>query len=416
MKIGHLSLLVLAQLSKRNFNAAGDMFERLLNVPGWLNLGGLESLQERIKSNPNQVELSRAYLDFLLHTSDVSFTHIKLIAKVLELGAQLGEEDRTYERVAAVAGKDTLPPPRFSNSDLLRQFTHLGPKNLRLLAQIKYRGCDSIGRGELVRASLTVASRFDLMFGLLDRLHANSKYPEMPRTDWVREVTQAFALDHVLSDSRALALIASTPGKHLAEVESKQEATIDMDALRRGFPPPQDSKGTLVAIFHGGFLNLNWQAFVAGARNGLIFSLSSGPRIISVEQNPAAALYLGVRAIEDGRSILMAADARVGKRASTITVLNIPVPIADGAPFIAYETGCDTVWLSVERIEERFVPIFVPGPTPRSGEKFNAFRERWFSFYADQLNRTLTGDPRNIALRLQWARLLAATLDRQQMV
>jgi hypothetical protein len=154
---------------------------------------------------------------------------------------------------------------------------------------------------------------------------------------------------------------------------------------------------------------------VSGARNGLIFGATSGGKFISVS-DPNAALYLGLKAIEDGRPILIAADARVGKYKSAIKVLNVDVPMADGAPFIAYETHCDTIWLSVERFEQKFIPIFVPGPVRRPGETFDSFRERWFSFYSDQVNRILTGDPYSLALRAQWARLFAENLDPNQIV
>jgi hypothetical protein len=147
----------------------------------------------------------------------------------------------------------------------------------------------------------------------------------------------------------------------------------------------------------------------------MIFATASGRRFISVK-DPNAALFVGVRAIQDGNPILIAADARAGTYKSSIRVLGIDVPMADGAPFIAYETGCDTIWLSVERFEQKFVPTFVPGPARRTGEKFDAFRERWFSFYTDQVNRILTGDPRSLALRAQWARLFAKDLDPDQMI
>ena len=92
------------------------------------------------------------------------------------------------------------------------------------------------------------------------------------------------------------------------------------------------------------------------------------------------------------------------------------MPVADGAPFIAYETGCETFWLGVERRRDGFAPNFVQGPSRRAGERFAQFRERWFSFYGGQIQRTLTGDPANLTLRPQWAKLFSGSIDPRQIV
>lgn len=51
-------------------------------------------------------------------------------------------------------------------------------------------------------------------------------------------------------------------------------------------------------------------------------------------------------------------------------------------------------------------PNILIGPTREEGEGYRDFSERWFKFYAERLEETLTGDPRNISLRPFWVSIL----------
>jgi hypothetical protein len=103
---------------------------------------------------------------------------------------------------------------------------------------------------------------------------------------------------------------------------------------------------------------------------------------------------------------LIASDAKVGTSFSPINVLGINSDVGDGAAFLAYETACNTAWCMTVLEEGRFVARFVPAPRRNASEKYTEFRRRFLDFYAQQIERVLTGPPENLAVKNRWITLL----------
>jgi hypothetical protein len=106
----------------------------------------------------------------------------------------------------------------------------------------------------------------------------------------------------------------------------------------------------------------------------------------------------------------------LGTRDSPLQVLGEELRISQGAPFVAYETGCKTFWISVRRSGERFIPAVEAGPARLDQETYGAFKARWLEFYGNCVDGLLRGDPDNLALRPQWVRWLDGSLDRKDVL
>lgn len=415
VRLGPLQTQLLTSLREQDLDGAGACFERLVGVPGWVDQG-FNLLRRLIKAEAEPQRIEMSLLAMLLQTSDLSFKYIKFISTIIALSAKTDQENAIYEKLSALVENESAPPPRSSNMDFILHISRFDPKHGRLLAKLKYKGAHPFDSDDILGIAGDIVDRFDLPPSLEERLHAAALSSQSPRQEWAAQVKQAFAIDTVLADRPALFNLF----RNDADASRKMRLTaandlLDQDEIMRGFKYLNPALGTLVTGFHGGFVNLTSNVFFMGTKNGLMMARIAGPNLIS-NQDPKAALFQGVRSILDGQSIFVAADARAGKYKSTIRILDVDVPVADGAPFIAYETNCETVWLGVERSRHGFTPVFAQGPSRREGERFVAFRERWLSFYAYQIHRVLTGDPRNLTLRMQWATLFSKRLDPNQIV
>ena len=148
--------------------------------------------------------------------------------------------------------------------------------------------------------------------------------------------------------------------------------------------------------------------------------LHSGRRGIAVGKgsNVHASSFKAVKVLQGKKMLLMVPDAgaRKSKQTSEAKVLGIPITFADGAPTFAFESACATGWYTMAREGDRFVPVVEPGPSREPKEPFKTFKDRWWEFYAAQVEKLFTGDPRNITLWFFWPRLFrsatsAAPLD-----
>ena len=137
--------------------------------------------------------------------------------------------------------------------------------------------------------------------------------------------------------------------------------------------------------------------------------------MISVKTGAHLAAFKAIKILRDRKMLLMVPDARGRvkqggfKESSEVEILGRPRQFADGAPTIAFESGCATGWYMVIREGDRFVPVYEPGPSREAKESFTTFKERWWAFYAAQVEKLFTGDPRNISLFHFWPRLFGST-------
>jgi hypothetical protein len=178
-----------------------------------------------------------------------------------------------------------------------------------------------------------------------------------------------------------------------------KERLIDEQSIRDYFDQLTSASGILLLTFHGGLITLRRKLFGTFER-GLTFGLEAA-------KDPSGKLFVAMRAIEDGQAVLIAPDGPFGKRSGTLNVLGMTTPAGEGGAFLAYATSCKTAWYSVEWEDRRLVPKLESGPRRQADESYSDFKNRLFSFCSEKIEASLTGDPRNIALRGgQWKRLV----------
>jgi hypothetical protein len=154
---------------------------------------------------------------------------------------------------------------------------------------------------------------------------------------------------------------------------------------------------------HMGFAKLR-NYFISRYIQNSIFMGSgpAGPRYISISNDNRAALFAGLNALRKGFPIVIAPDGNAGSDKDHISVLGKRIPVGAGAAFLAYETNCKVMWLDLHRVNSRFVPVAVAGPTRRKSENFAKFRSRFHRFYGNRLSDFLSGDPQNLNVARSW--------------
>jgi hypothetical protein len=400
----------LFHMKKNEPQRAAAILSRLAADSDWLALGAFRPL---FRSAQRHVDV---FLDALLADEQTTFGHLSLAAKALETGWKAGRLPEVRARIAALAASGRLPPTRFGISDLLGLHRAGGAPVFVDLARLKYSGATlPIRLDETVPLAARLSSRLTLTTALLERLYSNSRFRELGREEWERRLRTAFCVDHITSDAGQL-IPHFTQKKIPLEGNRSLDVLIDLDAAKAAFAQLKSSQGALFVLLHGGFTGLVISTF-RRMKNGVIVGRGAAgrpatPNYIGTDTDPRTALFQMMRAIEDGKSVLVAPDALIGTMASSMQVLGSNVPMADGTPFIAFESGCETVWISMQRKGDFFTPNLVPGPVRSGGEGFKSFKQRRLDFYAGEVEGLLRGDPINLAVRPgRWAMFLNAPIE-----
>ena len=110
--------------------------------------------------------------------------------------------------------------------------------------------------------------------------------------------------------------------------------------------------------------------------------------------------FRALKSLMQKEAVLIAPDGPyLGDSArAEIRVFGFPARVSMTAAFLAFEAKSDTGWCNLVRENGRFVPVYVPGPRPDAGEPFEPFKDRWLSFYATQIERVLSSDPKNLTV------------------
>jgi hypothetical protein len=363
------------------------------------------SLERHI--NYLQLQLTRSghanlLLDWLVSADPKVFSRLFLIAKVLELGRKTGSETRAAAIVSRVSLNRRLAL-RWGSEDRISRFGNLGKQATERLCALKYRNVSLKRPQDLLVAADRLSNRVTINRPLLDFLYSVRKNEPASQDQWEKDVRTACCIDHIIADMPQPSSIRSDwidDYDDLIEERARDEVESHI----------RSSPGILLVTFHGGFFSLLRQLYAATVPGGLTFGIqdSTSSRQISAKADPGAALFLALRAMQDGKTIIMAPDAKWGALGSTVNVAGKKIPMADGAAFLAYESGRETAWYGIELRGQSFVPVLVPAPRPNENEKYAAFKQRWLEFYGRQIEATLTGDPKNISLRARWISELTA--------
>ncbi len=228
---------------------------------------------------------------------------------------------------------------------------------------------------------------------VLEYLHARALAPSSPREIWIRQAMVASSMEYLLED-----FFSGRSPWRLRDM-------FDAASVLRAAEAMRSPRGVLALTFHGGFLGLVRHFPAEFVDGSLVIDAETRPKYRSVgANNPGAALLAALHALQEGRSVCIAPDGSAGRRAASIRVLGADCPVADGAAFLAHETGCDTVWYAIRREGRAFVPVVEPGPSRTRGETLPEFRARLMAFYSGKIAEHFTGDPQNLVLLNGWSR------------
>jgi hypothetical protein len=389
-----LTKLFLVHLTRNEPQRAAATLRRLVSESNLLDGRAFRPL---FRSAERHVDV---FLDALLADEQTTFSCLSLAAKALELGRRVGRLPAVRARIAALAAAGTLPAARFGGTEFLWSYMAAHARVIRDVARLKYSGLTlPIRLEETVPLATQLSPNLSLPATLRDRLYQNTRFTGFGREEWEKRLRTAFCVDHITTDSPLLHF-------HFAGENSSGrdggslDALIDLDAAEAFFSQFKSSQGILFVFVHGGFTRIVISAFRRIKRDDgvVVRRRAPGPNLIATSSDSRTALFQVMRAIQDGKSVLVAPDAQIGTMGSSMRILGSEVPMADGTPFVAYESGCETVWISMQCTGKRFRPNLVPGPARGDGEGFKSFKRRWLDFYAEQLEELLTGDPINLSL------------------
>jgi hypothetical protein len=227
-----------------------------------------------------------------------------------------------------------------------------------------------------------IADRMRIGRRILDRLYARSGWRSLSRSAWEAEVKCGNAIDMLLRN-----IIIRSP-------TLKFESLVDREATDEAFSRLAPQKGTLLMTFHGTFVPITRRLFQS--------KTTTLARQDVVAEGGRSALFGAFRTLQDGNNLLMAPDGPFGRKSECSSVFDRPIALGEGAAFLAYSTNCNTAWYAAVIGERGFKADIELGPTRDTGEKFDDYRDRLYRFYAAQIQKVFSGDPRNLVLRQKW--------------
>lgn len=175
-------------------------------------------------------------------------------------------------------------------------------------------------------------------------------------------------------------------------------------------------RGTLVLAYHCGFRQLFVEFFRSFAQDALVIHDRTGDAsgengAVSAAADPRAALFTAYRRLRAGGQVYLAPDGPNANRGRTIRVLDVDLPVAEGAAFLASQLRARVVWLCVRRDGDRFLPVIVEGPVREKQEREDDYEKRFWQFYACCIEHHLSGMPGDIAIGGRWLSILKTSFD-----
>jgi Flp pilus assembly protein TadD len=404
---GLLTGLVVALDGSDQFLGDNELAAALVNSPDAFRkyLPRLEKIFSRHHWLDNLVDLIWRHRALVMDRVSVVGTFMRMCAKSSRreaLTAQLREWLLS----------DLTPPLRFSEADIIGNIPGLSEEQLSVIYCAKYRALMRSPASSLLDLVDEFAGMVEITPPLSNFLFRKRRDTKVEQTQWLHDMQTAIALDHFLVDTcRVLPFarrshVSLKPYFECLFGLAAIEKCVDMAQAKRFFEDLRSPRGQLLFFFHGGFAMHLTVLFARLVPDHLIFHLYDNGSPHSIASGKLTAAFQAVKAIQQQRMVLIPADGSAFNSSSTeITVLGTPVHISSGAALIAYEASCDTGWYTVVREGDRFVPVYKAGPSRQTGERFAEYKDRWMRFFAAEIEQVLTGNAKNLAIRLGWSRL-----------
>lgn len=296
------------------------------------------------------------------------------------------------------------PDFKFSGSGNFSHFGELLREQKRDFADAKYRRWADFESQNFFQAVRGFSKFATVSSWITDFLFEHRSDKAATLQQWTRGLRSAETWKHILADADTLArLVGSRESPvHYPRLPELPDL-VDVELAESLFAGLDLSRGLLLCTIHHAYLRLARECATLCMPEHHMLTRGPGEKNISTKDDGALSVFKAIKILRDRKMLLMVPDARAGlllgeKEASQVTILGRPRLFADGAPTIAFESGCATGWYMMVRERDRFVPVYEPGPSRKAKESFASFKERWWAFYAGQIENLLTGDPRNIAL------------------
>jgi hypothetical protein len=398
-----LALSIAEHVRRNKFELAQECFVLLTKTPEVLEK--YLTFLRRHFAAASQLEV---LFDWFMIADPRFLNRIGLIGQAAGIGVAIGRHAQVLELMKNIAQSTSAKDIHFGSSDFLWRFMGLGKELVVELIYLKYRGLPLKSGGryliiegrDLLMHSQAISDRIDLDQRVLDQLYSNRRNRSMQRLEWEGIVRNTCCLDHFIGDG----------------LVEQLDGIIDQKANEVAFKQVMGSKGMLLVTFHGCFLTVARHLYSRAIKGGLILGLGGADsRVIPARGKHRMALFQALRAVEDGNVVLMAPDGTLGIEGSSsfMQVAGVTIPLANGAPFIAYETGCNSSWFTVMRKAECMIPIVEAAPKRAENENYEDFCQRWSSFYGQKIDSVLTGDPENLTLRARWSMFNFGSATRQ---
>jgi hypothetical protein len=238
-----------------------------------------------------------------------------------------------------------------------------------------------------------IATHIDVEAPVLDFLWGHSRWQFLPRSQWENEIRRSLAIDQVLSTYFRSMRFGRADFRRFIDPAAVQK-------LKETVVSDPSGRGTLLLTFHGTFPTIARMLFSQLFPDGVQLAART------VGGDPRSAMFNALRALQEGRPVLLSPDGAKGKLSAKLSFLGKTRAAGSGAAYLAHASRCRTAWYVVCRDGERFFPVVDAGPSPAEGESFNAFASRLFDFCSARIETILTGDPQNLMLREPWRRSL----------
>jgi hypothetical protein len=271
------------------------------------------------------------------------------------------------------------------------------PEAMRILAELKYGPAIADPERDLPSLAYRGAERLKIRPELSDNLFANSRLA-LPRPYWNGRLKLAFALEHLIADRRFIEVTLD-----------RIRSCVAMDRWANVVNSIKATPRAVCITFHGAQIAA-LRALYAQQNGWITLQANDArrPDLIGASGDSGTALFSLFREVQNGKPVLIAPDARFGKRLQPFTILGTQFSAGEGAAFTAYHARADLSWLHMELQGEHLVPVCVQGPPVGDGENYESYKERWNEFYAAQIEQIVTGKPDGIALRQPWIRVLSS--------
>jgi hypothetical protein len=340
---------------------------------------------------------------------DALFKDVRTVASFARLAGETEFAEEYFAKLGNWTPPSVAERPTFTYPDCLSAYVNLDDRVLIALFRLKYGAWDPTFSGDVLQNAARQVDSLHVAAETAEFYYRRASQTGMEFPAWLREFKTAQTLHHAFSDALVVRRLLRNADSRLRIMianfgrMANFREYVDLEEARRIFLGADRSRGLLVSTFHGGFLSMSNALYTISMPNPHWLTIASkGPNVIKVPGNERAAAFQAYRALTNGNAVLIAGDGFHFEGGTTVEILGLKAKISEGSAALAYESNCNTAWISASRRGDRFVLDYVPGPHRSQGENYKTFRDRWLSFYVGQIERALSLGPESLVLSARW--------------